>query len=577
MKKVIWITCIIMLFTTASAQNWMTTGGSAGRNGISSSYAPEAVSTPAWTINDAGQSLWGNAIYTANNRFATSRVTFSPVYKVSVECRSLLDGSLLWEKEAEGESKLYVVGMTDYAVYVHDYQTDSLYSLNPADGTVRWVCPEKARIFGGAHGILFTCDGDPVVNGPGLYENSLMRLDQYNGEVKWFNTNLVSVSPAPDFCIAGDKLYKWEGAIGAPTHLVAVDLNTGENLYYSEEIPGEALQEIPLTAGPDGTIYGQRDGGDLWAFTDDGTAFSVKWFYSPENGGMGTYGNIGIGAGGTVLFPDGNVVKRLDPATGSLLSTSPPLSTNAMWGTYLLTDGSGIVIVSNSEAAEGKYYALSPDLTQILWTLPVPYNYYAGPQLGCEGILVTAGAGTTLKGWKTAQSHPAVAWFHADQNRIIQGGVVQFTDLSSFGPQSWEWTFEGGVPEWSNQQNPGAITYPSPGLFQVTLSVGNTSGTDTVTRNCFVRVDETTGKDEPQQPAFDIFPNPNHGRFTVITNEPVSGQMELVIFSSTGSMIKSVKINPPCAVDLNASLAPGIYYLRSQTGRNIITRKLVIY
>ena len=95
------------------------------------------------------------------------------------------------------EAKLYVVGMTEDAVYVHDYATDSLYAFYPSNGEQKWVCPEKCMIFGGAHGILFTCDGDPVVNGPELYEKSLMRLDRNTGHVKWYNTNFVSVVLPP--------------------------------------------------------------------------------------------------------------------------------------------------------------------------------------------------------------------------------------------------------------------------------------------------------------------------------------------------------------------------------------------
>lgn len=55
---------------------------------------------------------------------------------------------------------------------------------------------------------------------------------------------------------------------------------------------------------------------------------------------------------------------------------------------------------------------------------------------------------------------------------------VQFDDDSDFNPTSWDWTFEGGDPAASTQENP-VIFYDSPGLYSVTLTVGNSFGSNT--------------------------------------------------------------------------------------------------
>lgn len=225
---------ILWLFAqTTPAQNWSTGGGSSERNGLGKTWGPVSVQTPFWEINNASPTVWGNAIYSFNDRFATSRVQFTPTYHVTVECRKIDDGFLLWAKSFPDDAKLYVVGMTEDAVYVHNYKTDSLYSFALTDGGLRWVCPETAKIYGGSHGIVFACNGDPVVNGPDSYQKSMMRIDKNNGEVLWYNTNFVSVTPGPDFCIHGDRAYKWEGAINSPKRLAAIDLNTGQSLFYS--------------------------------------------------------------------------------------------------------------------------------------------------------------------------------------------------------------------------------------------------------------------------------------------------------------------------------------------------------
>lgn len=577
MKRYLFSSIFLALFVplTILAQVWNTTGGNTARNGMGGTDGPDALTGAAWTVTDATPSLWGNAIFTSNGRFATSRVSFSPVYHVTVECRDLYSGSLLWNKDFGGEAKLYVVGMTDDAVYVHNYAVDSLYSFNPSDGSINWVCPEKAMIFGGAHGILFACNGDPVVNGPELYQKSLMRLDRFTGEVLWYNQNLVSVGPAPDFCVVGDKLYKWEGAIGAPMHLVAVDLNTGDNLYYSEEIGGEALQEIPLTAGPDGTIYGQRDGGDLWAITDNGDSFSVKWFYSPENGGMGTYGNVGIGPDGSVYFADGTVVKRLDPADGSVMNTSEALSSASMWGTYITTDPNGIVYISNSEAEEGAYFAFTPDLQKI-WEMPVPYNYYAGPQLNFNGLFITAGSGTTINAYASGiLEHAPAAWFTSDKTYLTAGGSVAFTDQSSFFPTSWHWYFEGGNPQESTEQNP-VISYDEPGIFPVKLTVSNWVGYDTLFRECYITIDEPSWVSKTNFAKYSVFPNPSDGRFTIISNEDLAG-CSMGLFDLSGQQIFSLKLSGSSNyIDVRNILSGGIYIGRISGNRQIASFKLII-
>jgi len=65
--------------------------------------------------------------------------------------------------------------------------------------------------------------------------------------------------------------------------------------------------------------------------------------------------------------------------------------------------------------------------------------------------------------------------FRAETRRILLGGQVRFVDLSGNFPSQWEWTFEGGTPSTSNEQNP-VVTYNQAGRFKVTLVVANSAG-----------------------------------------------------------------------------------------------------
>jgi len=80
-----------------------------------------------------------------------------------------------------------------------------------------------------------------------------------------------------------------------------------------------------------------------------------------------------------------------------------------------------------------------------------------------------------------------VADFEADQTTIFIGQPVQFTDLSSNSPTSWSWTFAGGTPASSDQQNP-TIVYNTAGTFDVTLYVENSAGNDELTKTNYITV-----------------------------------------------------------------------------------------
>lgn len=65
--------------------------------------------------------------------------------------------------------------------------------------------------------------------------------------------------------------------------------------------------------------------------------------------------------------------------------------------------------------------------------------------------------------------------------------VVNFTDLSSNNPTQWLWTFPGGTPSSSIQQNP-TVTYPAPGTYDVTLEVSNVAGSNLEFKRNYISV-----------------------------------------------------------------------------------------
>ncbi|MDD3878062.1 MAG: PKD domain-containing protein [Bacteroidales bacterium] len=79
--------------------------------------------------------------------------------------------------------------------------------------------------------------------------------------------------------------------------------------------------------------------------------------------------------------------------------------------------------------------------------------------------------------------------FMANITGVVEGGFVQFSDLSLNNPNLWTWYFEGGTPSSSTQKNP-LIQYNTPGIYEVKLTVANGFGTDSLTKNDYIEVFE---------------------------------------------------------------------------------------
>lgn len=90
--------------------------------------------------------------------------------------------------------------------------------------------------------------------------------------------------------------------------------------------------------------------------------------------------------------------------------------------------------------------------------------------------------------WRKIGTMPLEADFVADDESVCVGGSVQFTDLSYLNIAGWEWTFPGGTPETSTEQNP-TVTYDNAGVYDVTLTVTNAFGdTETLDRINYISV-----------------------------------------------------------------------------------------
>lgn len=86
------------------------------------------------------------------------------------------------------------------------------------------------------------------------------------------------------------------------------------------------------------------------------------------------------------------------------------------------------------------------------------------------------------------------AEFQSNIIMLCEGEDAQFFDDSYNGdPTAWSWSFPGGTPATSDQQDP-STTYNTAGVYDVTLTASNSNGSSSFTENNLVIVSPSQGQ-----------------------------------------------------------------------------------
>ena len=101
-------------------------------------------------------------------------------------------------------------------------------------------------------------------------------------------------------------------------------------------------------------------------------------------------------------------------------------------------------------------------------------------------------AGTYGRGlWESDMYHATpVAGFSCDQLLAPPACPLSFADTSAGVPTAWEWHFEGGTPEISYDRNPSNISFSNAGTYDVTLTVTNELGANTITKTDYIAISD---------------------------------------------------------------------------------------
>lgn len=242
---------------------------------------------------------------------------------------------------------------------------------------------------------------------------------------------------------------------------------------------GVTLDEIKVSPAGSNTIYATSSGG-IWKSTNGGQTWSNIVAGIPASSAQITdlaMDNLNPNILYVTLsgYSSGNKVFRSTNGGASWSNYSSGLPNipvncvvylnNSPQALYVGTD----IGVYYREASMNAWMLFSNGLPNVpVFDLEI---YYAGGKLR---------AATYARGvWETdLYSDPGSPPVAASQAAFVPGCVnipLQFQDLSSNSPGSWNWVFAGGSPSISNLQNP-VVTYTAPGIYTLQLVSTNSIG-----------------------------------------------------------------------------------------------------
>jgi len=167
---------------------------------------------------------------------------------------------------------------------------------------------------------------------------------------------------------------------------------------------------------------------------------------------------------------------------------------------------------------------------------------------------------------------PPAANFEADATEIFENETVRFIDLSE-NATAWEWYFEGGTPETTNEQNP-VVLYENFGAYNVKLTVTNEGGSDELLKENYIVV-KGLAVLEREGINVKIFPNPvsQETNITINADEAI---YKIELINLLGAIVKT---NYPDRTPYTISVSgieKGIYFMRIETQKGDYTTKIQI-
>ncbi len=163
--------------------------------------------------------------------------------------------------------------------------------------------------------------------------------------------------------------------------------------------------------------------------------------------------------------------------------------------------------------------------------------------------------------------------FEADTTSILPGETIQFTDLST-GADSWYWTFQGGNPYHSDEQNP-VVQFNVEGVYDIKLITYNGGGSDTLIKEDYITVLWVGISEDIMKKEIKIYPNPTTGICKLELGNIQYENATVRVFNSIGNLILENTNIKNSTLDINLSgQSRGIYYVSVEVDGVVVNKRI---
>ena len=304
-------------------------------------------------------------------------------------------------------------------------------------------------------------------------------------------------------------------------------------------------------------------------------------------GGTGTTDtvNLTVGSGtGTIICSGINGCGNGPADTAYLTPSSGIGAASAIMSTTGICEGSTATFITSAISGATSYnWTLSgPGWSGSSSTTLLSCTVGTGPAIVSVYGSGPCGDGSSYTLYDVVPVVPPTASFSLSNHVLMVGAYDNLTytgSASSAGAYSWN--FGGGATLPSSGMGPFTISWSTPGLKTITLSVTDSGCSSLAVFSDTVLVVNTTGLAGglSQDQTIALVPNPNAGSFDVVFGAPVFGPVNVRITDMKGAVCYRNAVNLQAGQRLLVNdqlLSEGMYIMTIITGDNVANLKLVI-
>jgi PKD repeat protein len=320
----------------------------------------------------------------------------------------------------------------------------------------------------------------------------------------------------------------WRRNGGGNTWTVINDANS--STINQIEVAEQNSQVIYFSKG--NSISRTLDGGDTWTFINSGiTSLSKTDLDARPEDAMEIY----VTCSG---YTDGQKVYRSfdGGSTWENISFNLP---NIPCNTVICEAGSDGGVYVGMDV--GVYYLDNTLTNWVPFSEGIPNVIISELEIqNSAGKLRAATYGRGL--WETDLHEPSAIApqvdFVASEHIICAGGTIEYTEQAINAAPNWTWSFPGGTPATSTEAQP-VVTYNMPGVYDVTLTMGNQAGNTTEEKTMLITVLEEQGEAMPFAEGFETFDFDSDNRWLLedLDSDGVVWQVNENVGSQSGQCI----------------------------------------